>query len=394
VKLEPSLASFLSPREDRLLELLRELVEIESGSADKTGVDRVGAVMERELTRIGMKVERRSQASFGDQLAARAAWGGEGRGLILGHLDTVWPTGTLAAWPFGLGADGFARGPGVGDMKGGLVVAVAALEALQASGLCHLGSLSFLLVPDEELGTPYSRGWIQEEARGADWAFVMEPGRENGGVVTSRSVVGKFTVRAEGRSAHCGVDYERGASAVRELALKVPQLESLTRLEQGVIVNVGVFRGGEARQVIPAAAEMLVDFRAPDRQEAEALMARIQSLATAQQNPAVRLSAEGVQTRPAFPRSAGTLHLYELAALIAGELGMALPEVHTRGGSDGSLVASLGVATLDGMGPVSLDDCSLQERVVAGTLVPRALLLANLILALDRERNGERRRSR
>ncbi len=394
MKLEPSLASFLSQREGRMVELLRELVEIESGSSDKAGVDRAGAVMERELRRAGMKVERRAQASFGDQLAARASWGGEGRGLILGHLDTVWPTGTLAGWPFSLGSDGFARGPGVGDMKGGLVVALAALEAVQASGLCRLASLSFLLVPDEELGPPYSRGWIQEEARGTDWAFVMEPGRENGGVVTSRSVVGKFVVRAEGRSAHCGVDYERGASAVRELALKVPMLESLTRLEEGVIVNVGVFRGGEARQVIPEAAEMLVDFRAPDRQEAERLMARIQSLATAAQNPAVRLSAEGAQTRPAFPRSAGTLHLYELAAGIAAELGMSLPEVHTRGGSDGSLVASLGVATLDGMGPVALEDCSLRERVAVGTLVPRALLLANLILALSRERNGEKRRCR
>jgi glutamate carboxypeptidase len=391
VKLEPGLVSYLSNRESRMLELLRELVETESGSADKAGVDRVGALMARELERVGMKVERRAQAAFGDQLVGRASWGGKGQGLILGHLDTVWPAGTLAGWPFSLGPDGFARGPGVGDMKGGLVVAMAALEALRASGLCRLGRLSFVLVPDEELGTPHSRPWIREEARRADWALVMEPGRENGGVVTSRSVVGKFVVRAEGRSAHCGVDYERGASAVRELALKVPALEALTRLEEGIIVNVGVFQGGEARQVIPAAAEMLVDFRAPDQVEAERLMARIQSVATTPENPAVRLTAEGVQTRPAFPRSAGTLHLYELAAGIAGELGMPLPEVHTRGGSDGSLVAAQGVATLDGLGPVSLDDCSLQERVVVGTLVPRALLLANLILALDRERNGERR---
>jgi glutamate carboxypeptidase len=187
------------------------------------------------------------------------------------------------------------------------------------------------------------------------------------------------------------VDYERGASAVRELAAKVGALEALTRQEEGVIVNVGVFTGGEARQVIPAAAQMLVDFRAPDQAEAERLMARIRAIAEEPVDPRVRVTAEGVQTRPAFPRSAGTLHLYELAAACAGELGMPLPEVHTRGGSDGSLVAALGVATLDGLGPVSLDDCSLKERVLVSTLVPRALLLANLILALDKERNGERR---
>jgi glutamate carboxypeptidase len=390
VNLEPALTPYLGGRENRMLERLGELVRIESCSTDKAGVDRAGAFLARELERAGMKVERRPQASYGDQLVGRMSWGGEGRGLILGHLDTVWPAGTLEGWPFSVDADGLARGPGVGDMKGGLVVALAAVEALAACGLCRLGELDFLLVPDEELGTPCSRGWIQEEARGADWALVMEPGRENGGVVTSRSVVGKFTVRAEGRSAHCGVDYERGASAVRELARKVPLLESLTRPEEGIIVNVGVFRGGEARQVIPAAAEMLVDFRAPDQAQAERLMARIRSLATTAADPRVQLTAEGVQTRPAFPRSAGTLHLYELASGFAAELGIPLPEVHTRGGSDGSLVAALGVATLDGLGPVSLDDCSLQERVVVSTLVPRALLLANLILALDRERNGER----
>ncbi len=391
MKLEPALTPYLRGRENRMLEQLGELVRIESCSSDKAGVDRAGAFMARELERAGMKVERRTQSAFGDQLVARRSWGGRGRGLILGHLDTVWPAGTLADWPFSVSDDGLARGPGVGDMKGGLVVALAAVQALAACGLCGLGELSFLLVPDEELGTPHSRPLIEEEARRADWALVMEPGRENGGVVTSRSVVGKFTVRAQGRSAHCGVDYERGASAVRELASKVSELEALSRAEQGLIVNVGVFRGGEARQVIPAAAEMLVDFRAPDQEQAERLMARIRSLATTAADPRVQLSAEGVQTRPAFPRSAGTLRLYELAAGIAGELGLALPEAHTRGGSDGSLVAALGVATLDGMGPVSLDDCSRQERVVVSTLVPRALLLANLILALDREANAERR---
>jgi glutamate carboxypeptidase len=178
---------------------------------------------------------------------------------------------------------------------------------------------------------------------------------------------------------------------VRELAAKVVPLEALTRNADGIIVNVGVFRGGEARQVIPAAAEMLIDFRAPDQAEAERLGARIRGILAATENPRVTVTAEGVQTRPAFPRSPGTVHLYELAEGIAGELGMPLPEVHTRGGSDGSLVAAAGTATLDGMGPVSLDDCSRQERVILATMVPRALLLANLILALDAERNGERR---
>ena len=388
MKVDSSLAARIRAQEDRLLGLLRDLVEIESWSSDKAGVDRAGAFLARELERAGMSIERHPQTGFGDQLVARRRFGGKGRVLILGHLDTVWPTGTLRDWPFTVSADGLARGPGAGDMKGGLIVALAALEALQAHGGCGLDCVSFLLVPDEELGTPYSRPLIQQEARAADWAFVMEPGRENGGVVTSRSVVGKFVIRAQGRSAHCGVDYQRGASAVRALAGKVAPLEALTRNEEGIIVNIGVFTGGEARQVIPALAEMQVDFRAPDQAQADGLMRRIAQIATASEDPRVTITADGVQTRPAFPRSAGTARLYGLAAAIAAEIGIPLPEEHTRGGSDGSLVAAEGVATLDGMGPVSLDDCSRQERVVIDTIVPRALLLATMMLTLGESGNA------
>ncbi len=388
VTVDPALAAFLRGREGRLFDLLGSLVRIESWSSDKAGVDRAGAFLARELERAGMQVERFPQESFGDQLVARRSFGGSGRVLILGHLDTVWPTGTLRDWPYTVDNEGLARGPGVGDMKGGLVVALGALEALQALGRCRLDSISFLLVPDEELGTPWSRPLIEKEARAADWVFVMEPARENGGVVTSRSVVGKFAIRARGRSAHCGVDYARGASAVRALAAKVAPLEALTNDEQGIIVNVGVFTGGEARQVIPASAEMQVDFRAPDQAEADRLMRRIQAIAAAADDPRVTITAEGIQTRPAYPRSEGTVRLYQAAAAVAAQIGIPLPEEHTRGGSDGSLAAAQGAATLDGMGPVSLDDCSRQERVVLATMVPRTLLLAATILALDGERNG------
>ena len=142
--------------------------------------------------------------------------------------------------------------------------------------------------------------------------------------------------------------------------------------------------------MIPAVGEMHIDFRAPDQTQADELMAQVRALALTAANSKVSLSIEGGQTRPAFPRSSGTVHLYRHAAAIAEELSIPLPEVHTRGGSDGSLVAALGVATLDGLGPVSLDDCSRHERVVISTLVPRTLLLAHLIVALDRECNRDR----
>lgn len=384
-----SIHSWVADRSSAMVECLAALVSIESGSCDKAGVDRAGAFMADRLAPLGFAITRHAALSTGNPIVARREFGGQGRLLILGHLDTVWPTGTLADWPFRVTADGFAVGPGVGDMKGGLVVALTALEALVHCGGCGLESVTVLLVPDEELGSPHSRGLIEDQGRQADWAFVMEPGREDGGVVTSRAVLGKFGIEAAGRSAHCAVDWERGASAVRELAAMVAPLEALSRPAQGLLVNVGLFRGGEARQVVPARAEMQIDFRAPDQPAAEGLIDAVRAIVTRPRNPRVTTTIEGGITRPEFPRSEGTLQLYRLAAEIAADLGLPIREVHTKGGSDGSLVAALGVPTLDGLGPTALEDCSRNERVVVASLVPRAVLLARLIAslaALPRER--------
>jgi glutamate carboxypeptidase len=381
------ISRFIAGKQQEMLDRLEHLVQIESWSSDKEGVDRAGKFMATELAKSGFAIERYRQDQVGDQIIARRGFKGKGRLLILGHLDTVWPTGTLQTWPFEITADGFALGPGVGDMKGGLIVALTALEGLVACNCCRLEKITFLLVPDEEIGSPNSRQLIESEASRADWVLVMEPGRENGGVVTSRAVLGKFHLQAEGVSAHCGVDFERGASAVRELASKVEDLEMLAKPKKGILVNVGVFHGGEARQVIPAFAEMHIDFRAPNQTECDTLIAKIQRIALKTRNEKVSISLNGGQTRPEFPRSQGTLHLYRTAVVIADDMGMALPEVHTQGGSDGSFTAALGVPTLDGLGPISFDDCSRNERVVIDSLVPRAELMARLIAQVSDETN-------
>lgn len=383
--MKDKICAFLDRIRTEPLKHIEALVNIETGTHDKAGVDLAGAYMTRELTRIGFAVEKRPQNTIGDQILARRFFGGRGRVLILGHLDTVWPKGTLAEWPFAVTEDGFAVGPGVGDMKGGLIVALTALEALAATGAAqHLESITFMLVPDEEIGTPVSRPWIEEEGDKADWAFVMEPGRENGGVVTKRAVMGRFTLTAHGVSAHCAVNKGEGASAIRELAAKVSPLEDLTRLEEGVLVNVGLFKGGEARQVISAHAEMELDYRAPNQEEADKLMEDIRRLALTRLNDKVRLTLDGRQSRPEYPRSPGTLDLYHRALAIAEDMGMPLPEIHTMGGSDGSFVAARGTPTLDGLGPIALDDCSRRERVLISSILPRTTLLARLIAGLGR----------
>jgi glutamate carboxypeptidase len=381
------LSRFIVGKQPEILDRLEELVQIESWSNDKKGVDRAGKFMAAELEKSGFVIERHGQDHVGDQIIARRDFNGKGRLLILGHLDTVWPTGTLKNWPFEITSDGFALGPGVGDMKGGLIVALTAVEGLVACDCCRLERITFLLVPDEEIGSPNSRELIESEASRADMTLVMEPGRENGGVVTSRAVLGKFHLQAKGISAHCGVDFERGASAVRELARKVEALETLAVPEKRILVNVGIFRGGEARQIIPAFAEMHIDFRAPNQAECDILIPKIRKIALNTQNDNVTISLNGGQTRPEFPRSPGTLHLYRSAAAIADDMGMPLPEVHTQGGSDGSFAAALGVPTLDGLGPISFDDCSRNERVVIDSLVPRAELMARLIVRVSNESN-------
>lgn len=381
--LNASLARYLSEKQPEMLIKLRELVEIESDSYNKAGVDRAGAFMARELNRLGFKTANFPHTQIGNLVIAERSFGGKGRVLILGHLDTVWPTGTLKEWPFTITNDGLATGPGVGDMKGGLIVALAAIEALEACHLGHFESITFVLIPDEELGSPYTRPVIEAEGRKADWALIMEPGRANGGVITSRGAVGAIYLRARGRTAHCGGNYTEGISAIRELARKVEAIESLSAPEEGRILNVGIFRGGEARQVVPAEAEMHIDLRAPNDEEANKLITQLREIALTPANLQVELSLTGGLTRPAFLRTAGVLDLYQRALAIAKEMKIQLPEIHSRAGSDANLVAGQGTPALDGLGPVAWDVCSRRERISVESLGQRALLLANLMTGMN-----------
>ena len=361
-----------------MLALIERLVNIDSGSYCTAGVNQVGAVLAAELERTGFTVERHPMRECGDQFVGRKRMGGKGRLLILGHADTVWPEGTVREWPYAA-SGGFATGPGVGDMKGGLVMAIFALRELLATGFDGLESISFFIVPDEELGSIHSRPRIEDAAREADWVLVLEPGRPGGGVVTARGAVGAFFMHAHGQTAHCATNYRKGASAVRELAIKVPLLEALSEPDRNVVVNVGVFHGGAARQVIPGEAKIDIDVRARTAEQAAALLERIQGIAADTRDERVRVELTGRMTRPPFT----TVHnraLFGAAAAIAGELGIALFEVEpSPGGSDGNFAAALGVPTLDALGPVSTDVCSRNETIAIASLADRGALFAALI---------------
>ncbi|MFZ2871526.1 M20/M25/M40 family metallo-hydrolase [Zavarzinia sp.] len=368
-----------------MLDLLGRLVNQDSGSHDAAGVDRVGDILASEWSGLGFEEERRPVPGRGALRLMRRRFGGTGRLLILGHLDTVWPAGTAAEWPFS--SDGtHAYGPGVGDMKGGLVMALFAVRALIEDGFDGLGEIACLFVPDEELGSTGSRAEIEREAALSDWTLVLEPARPGGGVIVGRGAVGAMVIEARGRTAHAAVNPEEGHSALRALAGLVGPLEDLSAPDQGRIVTVGMLNAGTARQVVPDHAVMHVDLRAADPLDASLLLAAIGDIVgrAGAVDLAVTLTKAGGMTRPVFPRDRGDT-LYRLYAEEAARLGVVAPPLVTRGGSDGSFGAALGCPTLDGVGPVCFDTCSRRERIPLASLAERGALFAALVSRLPDE---------
>ncbi len=332
-----------------------------------------------ELAELGFTVEMTDVAGHGSQVTAHRRFGSGPDVLLLGHSDTVWPAGTAAAWPY-TRTDDMIAGPGVGDMKSNLVMAVAALaQFARAESSARIGEVTVLIVPDEELGSSASREWIEAVARRADVCLGIEPGRPGGGVVVARGAVGAVRISAKGVSAHTTA--VGGRSAISALAPLVHELEGLSDRDAGVIVTVGTFTGGTARQVTPDHAEMEVDLRAPSAQSADRLMAAVRSRVDA-----AGLALSGGLTRPAFEPGAASRRLYDVVAAASTSVGLPVHEVRERGGSDASFAGALGIPTLDGLGPITHDSCSRDERVEIQSLVTRGAVLARLLQAIAEER--------
>lgn len=375
----------LQERLPDMIDLLKTLVNIDSGSLDVEGVNAVGSLLAERLTHAGFAMRSRAlpEAERGTMLIAEKQDAGKGKLLILGHLDTVWPKGTVSEWPFQVLENGMATGPGVGDMKGGLVMALNVLELLAQQNFNALALIKWVLVPDEELGSVGSRPLIEEEAKGMDVVLVLEPGRAGGGMVTARGALGVYFIRAKGCSAHCANNYSKGASAVRELAVKVAPLDNLSDPDSGNIVNVGVFRGGSAKQVIPGDAFLNIDLRARTQDQAECLHRAIFNIAQERIDPRVDVTVEGGLTRPAYPGVEKNQTLMRAMQAMAEELAIPVFEAPlVSGGSDGNFTAVMGLPTLDGLGPVSHDICSRNETMEIKSLVERGALLCGLIKQL------------
>ena len=372
------LGNVVSAAEGRLRGRLRELVEVESPSEDKAAVDRAGELVVEWVEGMGGKVRRHRQKKFGDVLELQfgPTRSKRARVLLLGHLDTVWPMGTLRKMPW-READGKLWGPGVLDMKAGVVMALEAVAALRE--LDAERPVTLLLVSEEEVGSPVSRAITEKVAEESAAVLVLEPA-QGLAYKTARKGVGNYGLRVEGVGSHAGGDFGAGHSAVLEMARLVETVSGFTDLGKGLTVNVGVISGGTRSNVVAAECRADVDVRSAKAKDAARVERLFRGLKVT--DTACRLTVSGGINRPPMERKAGTVALFKLARGLAAEMGFVLEEAATGGGSDGNFTAALGVPTLDGMGAVGVGAHAVHECVEVRYLVERTVLLGGIVAGL------------
>jgi glutamate carboxypeptidase len=359
-----------------LLEGVRAWVEIESHTQDIEGVQRLVGHVAASGAAAGAHVERAPAEGYGDHLILRAPWNDGRKGvLVLSHLDTVHPKGTLSEMPFRLEGDS-AFGPGIYDMKGGAHGAHRGFCELIAEGRGDLPPLTHLFVSDEEVGSPTSRPLIERLAREAAVVLVTEPAREGGKIVTARKGVARFAVEAKGRPAHSGSRHMDGRSAIREIARIVLALEDMTDYATGLTVNVGTVEGGTGVNVVPARARIEVEARVPTLEAAERIEAVMAGLRPT--DPDVTLTVTGGLNRPPYEKSAEIARLFERARGFAAEIGWTLEDLATGGCSDGNFTAPI-APTLDGLGVDGKGGHTDYEQLYVSSLAPRAALVKRLM---------------
>jgi len=375
-----ALLDYCSSELEPMMRCLRRAVEIESPTHFKPGVDRLAKFFAREFKRLKGKVRILAHPSAGSSLWVEF-WG-QNRGrkpiLLLGHLDTVWDVGTLKHMPFRVRSSR-AYGPGIYDMKSGIVCGLWAIRALQALGIQPLSPVRVFLNSDEEVASVAFRKRLLAEARGARAVLVLEPAAAGGALKTSRKGVGEFRITVHGRSAHAGVNPEAGVNAISELARQLLRIERFAQPPRGLTVSAGVIEGGTRSNVIPERASASIDVRIPRLRDGEAIEQKVKGLKPF--HPEARLVIEGGINRPPLERTMASA-LFRRARELGRQLGMEITEASSGGGSDGNFTAAVGVPTLDGLGAVGDGAHARNEHVVIRELPRRAALLAGLLAAL------------
>ncbi|WP_078543752.1 M20 family metallopeptidase [Litchfieldia alkalitelluris] len=373
---------FLQSKQEEMLYLIEELVNIDSGSYYKEGVDRVGSILKGKFERLGFIVNEKTEMEYGNHLVIQHRDAIDPKIILVAHMDTVFPEGTVEKRPFRIEGTR-AYGPGVVDMKASLVELLYALMALQDAGYNAYENVLIVLNSDEEIGSPSSRPLIEEHSTGKDYALIMEPARKDGSVVSARRGGGRYTLIVKGKAAHSGIEPEKGRSAIEALAYKIIQLHELSDHENGISVNVGLIEGGSAVNTVSPNAIAHVDIRISEVEQAAILEEQIKKICSVCDVPGTKVTLEGEMNRPPMEKNKRSEELLQVIQGVGKEIGVKVMDTSTGGGGDASFTSANGVATIDGLGPVGGNAHSENEYLEIPTLTERTLLLAKTIQKLS-----------
>ena len=365
---------------------LEMLVNLDCGTHLKPGVDAVAQLMRERFREFGAEVVDYPQEQHGNMVYGRWRGTGAARIIMIGHMDTVFPAGTIKQSMFRR-VGSRLMGPGVADMKSGLLAGLYAMRALAQGGFDQFAEIGLFCNSEEEIGSPASRDLYAAHARNADAALILESARASGAMVSARKGVGEYKLVVRGKSAHAGVEPEKGAHAILALANYIIELQKLNGSMPGLTVNTGVIDGGTKSNVVPDAAHAEIDVRILRASDAAPLEQAMREIVQREFVAGTRAEISGSIKNPPMEKSAATTRLVALAQNAARELGLEVQDVATGGGSDGNYTASMGVPTLDGLGPVGGNGHNAQEEWTdAESIVPRTAMLAKLLIAIASEK--------
>ena len=383
---ESAITAWLATQHEAMLDLLREMVDIDSGSYDKPGIDSVGAAAERFLTAHGIEVEHLPQSAHGDCLRAKVPVqepsNAGGNIVLMGHRDTVFPAGEATRRPFTI-TNGRAYGPGVADMKAGLVMNCFVLAAFAKFGGAP-APLIGLFTGDEEIGSPEGRPVIENEARHARVVFNSEPGRVTGNVVTGRKGGVFMLMRITGKAAHSGGNFQEGISAIEELARKITAIHALTDLDRGITLNVGLIAGGQSVNTVAPTAEGQIDLRYVDPADRDDIMAQIAGIIAQSHVPGTKADLTIKGEFAPLTQSPAAKRLFDLYVQGAAASGLEVEGEFTGGCADSGFTAAIGTPTICAVGPVGGKAHTPEEYLEIDSLVPRAQACARAILNLQK----------
>ncbi|MEO4053799.1 M20 family metallopeptidase [Solibacillus sp. CAU 1738] len=374
---------YIEENQSNMFTLLKRLVNQDSGSDYKEGVDKVGKILAQEFEQLDFVVKEVPQQITGNHLVIQHKDAVAPSVLLVAHMDTVFGSNTVSTWPFSINGD-LAHGPGVYDMKGSHVTLIYALKALINNGEADmLKNIVIIFNSDEEIGSPTSRNLIEKMAVGKNCCLCMEPARANGALVSGRRGGGGYVIKVYGKAAHAGAAPQDGANAIAEIAYKIIKLQELNDLAKGISVNVDVIHGGTAANVIADYVEVNVDIRTSKFEHGEMLEKKIAQICKEVHVPGTRTEMVGGIRRPPMEKNEGTVLLLERIYEVSKEIGFDLKDVSSGGGGDASFTAAMGIPTIDGLGPIGGNAHSEKEYLEISSVTERTLLLAKLIKSLS-----------